>query len=148
MSVAIRYEAHLAAASVMTGVGLMIVYDLVCILRMLCPHSSLAVNIEDFGYGIYCAVITFGLLYEQNNGTLRAYVIAGTILGMIAYQRLVGSILLKYLKKGQEYLRIKIKLRQRRKRRCQNERSTENQKKKAGAGGEPDDAGGNYPGGH
>ncbi len=111
MSDAIRYEAHLAFSSFITGAGLMIVYDLLRIFRMICPHNALFVGIEDFGYGIYCAVMTFGLLYEQNNGTLRGYVIVGTMAGMAVYQYMIGRILLKYLKKGQEYLRIKIKLR-------------------------------------
>ena len=111
MTASIRNEFHLALLSLLTGVGLMTVYDLVCVLRMIIPHGRLATGMEDLVYGVYSAVITFSLLYEQNDGALRAYVIAGTALGMI------GSILLKYLKKGQEYLRIRMKLRKRRKKR-------------------------------
>ena len=117
MSGAIRYEIHLALASLATGAGLMIVYDILQIFRMICPHSWLAVGAEDFGFGIYSAVITFGLLYELNDGILRAYAIAGTMAGMALYQRLFGGILLKYLKKGQEYLRIRIMSHWRRKKR-------------------------------
>ncbi len=117
MTASIRNEFHLALLSLLTGVGLMTVYDLVCVLRMIIPHGRLATGMEDLVYGVYSAVITFSLLYEQNDGALRAYVIAGTALGMILYQRLIGSILLKYLKKGQEYLRIRMKLRKRRKKR-------------------------------
>ena len=117
MSVSILYEVRLAVSSLVTGAGLMIVYDLVCVLRMVIPHGRLATGIEDLAYGVYSAVITFGLLYEQNDGALRAYVIAGTVLGMLLYQRLIGGILLKYLKKGQEYLRIRIKIHRRRKKR-------------------------------
>ncbi len=113
MSAAIRYEVHLAVSSFATGAGLMIVYDLLRIFRMICPHSDLFVGLEDFGYGIYCAVMTFGLLYEQNNGALRGYAIAGTMAGMAVYQYMVSRILLKYLKKGQEYLKIRIKLHRR-----------------------------------
>ncbi len=117
MTASIRYEFHLALLSLLTGAGLMTVYDLVCVLRMILPHSRPAVGAEDLAYGIYSALITFSLLYEQNNGALRAYVIAGTVLGMVLYQRFAGSILLKYLKKGQEYLKIKRKLHGRRKKR-------------------------------
>ncbi len=117
MTASIRYEFHLALLSLLTGAGLMIVYDLVCVLRMVIPHGRLATGIEDLAYGVYSAVITFGLLYEQNDGAFRAYVIAGTVLGMLLYQRLIGGILLKYLKKGQEYLRIRMKIHRRRKKR-------------------------------
>ena len=115
MSGAIRYELHLAFSSLITGAGLMIVYDLLRIFRMICRHGALAVGIEDFGYGIYCGIMTFGLLYEQNNGALRGYVIAGTIAGMAAYQHFISRFLLKYLKRGQESIRMRIKLRRRRK---------------------------------
>jgi len=114
MSENIRYEVHLAALSLGTGVGLMIVYDFLRILRMVIPHNGFWTGIEDVGYGIYGAFMTFGLLYEQNDGSLRAYVIIGTFLGMTVYQYLVSKKVLKYLKKGQEYLKMKMR-KQRRK---------------------------------
>ena len=78
MTASIRYEFHLALLSLLTGAGLMAVYDLVCVLRMVIPHGRLATGAEDLAYGVYSAVITFGLLYEQNDGALRAYVIERT----------------------------------------------------------------------
>lgn len=117
MSETIYYELRLAGSSVATGAGLMMVYDLLRIFRMICPHGSIAVSAEDLCYWIYCAVMTFGLLYEQNNGALRGYVIAGTLLGMAVYQHTVSAILLKYLKKGQESIRIRLKKRRRRRNR-------------------------------
>ena len=114
MSENIRYEVHLAALSLGTGIGLMMVYDLLRILRMAIPHNGFWTGLEDIGYWIYCALMTFSLLYEQNDGSLRAYVIGGTFLGMWIYQYLVSRKLLKYLKKGQEYLKMKMR-KQRRK---------------------------------
>lgn len=111
MSEAIRYELRLAFSGFLTGAGLMAVYDLIRVFRMVCPHGRWAVSTEDFGYWIYCAVMTFQLLFEQNDGILRGYAIACTMLGMIAYQKTISRILLKYLKKGQESIRIRLKKR-------------------------------------
>ncbi|MCI9362240.1 MAG: spore cortex biosynthesis protein YabQ [Hungatella sp.] len=112
MSENIHYEAQLAILSVGTGIWLMIIYDFFRIVRMLIPHNMFWTGIEDFGYWIYCSVTTFDLLYRQNDGSLRAYVIVGTFLGMAGYQYLISRRLIKCLKKGQEYFRIKIRRRQ------------------------------------
>ena len=108
MSGNIRYEVQLAVMSLWTGAGLMMVYDCLRILRIIVPHNAFWTGVEDLGYWIYSAFMTFGLLYEQNDGRLRFYAIAGVFLGMTIYQYLVSRKLLKYLKNGKEYLRIKI----------------------------------------
>ncbi len=109
MSENIRYEVHLAVFSVGTGAWLMIVYDFLRILRILIPHNFFWIGVEDFCYWIYCALVTFLLLYEENDGNLRSYAIVGMFIGMILFQYLVSRKILKYLKKGQEYLKMKIK---------------------------------------
>ena len=111
MSEAIQYEVHLAILSIGTGVGLMVLYDFFRILRMFVKHNTFWTGVEDFGYLIYCAVVTFDLLYKQNDGSLRAYAIVGTLAGMAVYQYLVSQRVLKYLKKGQEYFKMKFKRR-------------------------------------
>ena len=111
MSENIHYEVQLAISSVGTGIWLMIIYDLFRITRILIPHGMFWIGIEDFGYWIYCAVVTFDLLYKQNDGSLRAYAIVGTLAGMAVYQYLVSQRVLKYLKKGQEYFKMKFKRR-------------------------------------
>ena len=50
--------------------------------------------------------MTFILLYEQNDGVFRAYVIIGVFLGMILYDRLISRIFFKCLKKIGKCLRI------------------------------------------
>ena len=109
MSDNIHYEVQLAVASVGMGIRLMILYDLFRIIRMVIPHTVFWTGIEDFLYWIYCGFTTFNLLYQQNDGSLRAYVIAGVFLGMVSYQYLISQRMIKGLKKGQEYLRIKMK---------------------------------------
>lgn len=109
MSENIHYEVRLAISSIGTGIWLMIIYDFFRIMRMLIPHNMFWTGLEDFGYWIFCGLTTFDLLYQQNDGNLRAYVIAGIFIGMAGYQYLVSQRLIKGLKKGQDYFRIKMK---------------------------------------
>ena len=99
MSGVIRYEAWLLMLSLATGGGLMLVYDTLRVFRLMIRHSAFAVGLEDFFYWIGAGVVTFNLLYQQNDGGLRAYVIGGVLGGMILYDRLISRIFFKGLKK-------------------------------------------------
>lgn len=99
MSEVIRYEAWLLVLSLLTGAWLMVAYDLLRVFRLMIRHGALLMGIEDFFYWICAGLVTFKLLYEQNDGGLRAYVIAGVLGGMILYDRLISRFLFKSLKK-------------------------------------------------
>ena len=107
MSVSIRYEAQLFLMSICTGVGLVMVYDCVRFFRIVCPHKTWVVGAEDLIYGFYCAVMTFSLLYQQNDGNLRGFCIGGVILGMTAYEHAVSRKVLKRLQKVVEWIKMK-----------------------------------------
>lgn len=107
MSAAIEYEARLLVMSFLTGVGFMVVYDCLRVFRILCPHSTVCIGIEDLVYWIYAALMTFALLYQENDGVIRAYAVAAAFVGMILYQQFVSRNFLKGLKKLLKYLRIK-----------------------------------------
>lgn len=107
MSVSICYEARLFFMSVCTGIGLEMIYDCIRIFRLACRHKMWVVGMEDLVYGAYCAVMTFSLLYEQNDGNLRGFCIGGVILGMGAYEYLISRKLLKRLQKAVEWIKIK-----------------------------------------
>lgn len=109
MSDSIRYEAQLFLMSVGTGAGLMMVYDFLRVFRLLCPHRTWVVGTEDIFYGLYCAAMTFSLLYEQNDGNLRGFCIGGVILGMAVYQNLISRRILKCLQKRIEWLKMKVR---------------------------------------
>lgn len=107
MSMQIRYEAWLLLLSLMTGAWLMLVYDLLRVLRLMIKHSSVVRGLEDFLFWIYAGVITFILLYEQNDGGLRLYVIVGVFLGMLLYDKIVSRFLFAALKKAGKWFKIK-----------------------------------------
>lgn len=99
MSLNIHYEAQLVVLSFLTGIFLMISYDILRILRILIAHRPIFVGIEDMIYWIYAGLITFTLLYRQNDGSLRSYVIGGVFMGMLLYNITISSFLVKLLKK-------------------------------------------------
>lgn len=108
MSITIQYEVRLLVMSFLTGVGLMIVYDCLRVFRLLCPHGAMLVGIEDMLYWIYAAFITFMLLYEEDDGNIRAYAVGAAFVGMVLYQHFISRNFLKGLKKLIKYFRIKI----------------------------------------
>ena len=109
MSDYIFLEAELAVHSFLLGLILMVSYDLLRLLRLLIPHNALAIGIEDFIYWIYCALMTFWLLFLENSGVLRAYVIIGVFIGMILYDRIVSQTVFGVLKKVKRWFTIKVR---------------------------------------
>ncbi len=109
MSLYIQEEAGLAALSFALGILLMISYDLLRLFRLLIPHGSLWTGLEDFFYWIYCAVMTFSLLFYENDGVLRGYVIVSAFLGMFLYDRLVSQSVFAVLKNIGRWITIKRK---------------------------------------
>ena len=106
MSGRIQYEVWLMVLSLVTGAWLMLAYDTLRVFRLVIRHASFWVGVEDFLYWLYAGLVTFILLYEQNDGVFRAYVIIGVFLGMILYDRLISRIFFKCLKKIGKCLRI------------------------------------------
>ncbi len=107
MSLYIQEEAGLAVLSFVLGILLMISYDLLRLFRLLIPHGSLWTGLEDFFYWIYCAVMTFSLLFYENDGILRGYVIVSTFLGMFLYDRLVSQSVFAVLKNVGRWITMK-----------------------------------------
>lgn len=86
----------------------MIVYDLLRVLRLVIPHGSIWIGLEDVIYWIYASLMTFTLLYRENDGIIRAYVIAAVFAGMALYDVCVSRFMIRLLKKMKKYLKMKI----------------------------------------
>ena len=93
-------ETRLFGVSLIMGVWLMILYDMLRVFRAALPHGTLL-------YFVYCGFQTFDMLYVYQNGTIRFYAIGAVGLGMILYERIVGRKLRNYLKKICKSLRMK-----------------------------------------
>lgn len=121
-------QAVLLASCLGLGGWLMFCYDVLRISRLLFTAKSWLVSLEDFFYWIYVSLSVFSLLYRQNDGILRSYVIAAVLGGMVAYDRLISRNILKVLQKLLE--RIKINHQKRKK--FQKKFSENSEKKRIG----------------
>lgn len=115
MSGYIQLEAELALHSFLLGVVLMISYDFLRLFRLFIPHGKWWTGIEDFVYCMYCAVMTFMLLFYENSGILRGYVIGCAFLAMILYDRIVSQSVFGVLKNVGRWITMKKRNRQRKK---------------------------------
>ena len=68
-----------------TGIGMVFVYDLFRIFRRVVRHNTVWVAIEDMFFWIGCAFWLFRLMYRQIDGSIRAFVILGALVGMLLY---------------------------------------------------------------
>lgn len=111
MSTYIEAEAWLAAHSFFLGITLMASYDFLRLLRLLIPHSALAVSLEDFAYWVYAAVMTFSLLFRENDGAFRAYVVIFAFAAMFLYDRIVSENVFRLLQNIKNRVTIKGSIR-------------------------------------
>lgn len=83
VSETIAQEGNLLLISLLCGMLFMLGYDMLRILRRIIPHGAIGMAIEDAAYWIACAVGIFAMLYQENDGLLRWFVLAGIALGML-----------------------------------------------------------------
>lgn len=77
--------------SFLLGIGMIIFYDIFRILRRLIPHKSVCISVEDMVYWIVCAVLIFLMLYNENDGIIRWFAVAGMTGGMFLYNWTISS---------------------------------------------------------
>lgn len=85
MSSQILEETLILYHSVMLGIYVAVIYDIIRIFRRIVHHNRFFLSLEDILYWIFCAWEVFYLLYEENSGVLRWFTILGIALGMFLY---------------------------------------------------------------
>ena len=83
--------------SLVLGIFVTFVYDLLRIFRRVVPHASLVMSLEDFAFWVYCGAEVFLLMYRESNGTLRWFAVLGALAGMLCYKKAVSPLLVKYV---------------------------------------------------
>ena len=107
MSPYLTLEVRLVGMSTVLGFILMASYDFLRLFRFFVPHARLFPGFEDFFYWIYAAVMTFLLLFYENSGIVRAYIIACVFFGMIFYDKIISRNVFQLLKKLKKWYKIK-----------------------------------------
>lgn len=82
-------------ASILFGVCLQAIYDIIRGIRRVFYHKSVFLFIEDIGFGIFTAVMAFIFLCRYNDGELRGFFFLGIVIGMILYYQLCSKFLLR-----------------------------------------------------
>lgn len=99
-------EASLFLDSLFMGLLVMAAYDLLRLLRRIMPHKNIFVSMEDFIFWNLAGLFIFGLIYSENDGTIRWFIIVGIIVGAWIYIRSFGTFLVKFVAK---YINIILK---------------------------------------
>lgn len=92
-------EALLLLDSLYMGLVIMAAYDVIRLFRRIVRHKNFFVGAEDFVFWIIAGFVVFSLVYSENDGRLRWFIIAGNFLGGIVYEKSFGRFLVKYTAK-------------------------------------------------
>ena len=84
-------EADVLLAAFLTGALLLFVYDVLRIVRKIVPHKMWLVGAEDVVFWIGSALALFAMLYRENSGYIRGFVIGGVLVGMLLYNLLLSA---------------------------------------------------------
>lgn len=86
MNQAINLEVRFFLTSVIWGVILLCMYDMLRIFRRVLHKSEILVAIEDVVFWAISSVLIFRMMYRMNNGVIRGFSIVGMLLGMVIYK--------------------------------------------------------------
>lgn len=95
MSDAISMELQFFLVSILWGVIILVIYDVLRIFRRVVKHKWFFVAVEDVLFWIVSAFLIFRMMYQQNNGTIRGFSILGMTLGMIVYNQSLSQFVVK-----------------------------------------------------
>ena len=79
------FELQLFGKAVCCGAALAFLYEFFRILRKLIAHGTFWVSLEDLVYWLLCGFLIFRMLYRENSGAVRGFVMAAVVLGMLLY---------------------------------------------------------------
>lgn len=85
--------------SVLLGAVITFAYDGFLILRKVFRHTAFLISLEDMFFWIACAVSVFCVLYEENNGMLRWFAVAGAAFGMLIYKKTLSPLFISCMVK-------------------------------------------------
>lgn len=111
VSKTITGEGGLLLISFLFGIGLMMLYDVFRIFRHIVKHGTILLAIEDAVYWILCAIGIFAMLYQENDGLLRWFVLGGVSVGMLLENSLLSPwIICFFVKIIRAWLKIGRKI--------------------------------------
>ena len=90
------------------GAGLMFLYDILRILRIVIPHALAVISVEDIIYWLVAGVMMFLLLYKEDAGSIRWFAVAVTAVGMLVYNFAISRFAVPFTGKVLRWPVIKL----------------------------------------
>lgn len=88
-------EGSLLFLSFLFGIALMLLYDVLRVFRRMIKHGTIFMAVEDVFYWALCAVGIFAMLYQENDGLLRWFVLVGVAVGMLLENSLISPFVVR-----------------------------------------------------
>lgn len=85
MSEVLLWELRFLELSLVMGMFLRSLYDLLIVFRRLVHHGTIWTGVEDLLYCCFCGLSIFTLFYYENQGAPRGFAVVGIALGMAIY---------------------------------------------------------------
>lgn len=101
----LSYELLLLFKSVVIGIIFGVVFDALRVVRIIFPHKSWLVFIEDFIFMLFCGFWFFVFSMTSAVGQLRAFLIIGALAGFFLYIFTVGEIVRRFITKTRDVIR-------------------------------------------
>jgi|GEM_PF-490932 len=91
----IAEQVYIFLYAIVAGLVTAFLYDIFRIKRRAIKTSVIILSLEDIVYWLLAAVILFITVYNSNNGQMRGYIFIGNVIGVIIYETLLSSIIIK-----------------------------------------------------
>lgn len=85
MNELMAWELGYMGECLLLGAGLMFLYDILRIIRIVIPHSIIVISAEDVLYWIVAGIFMFMLFYKEDAGSIRWFAVAMAVGGMLIY---------------------------------------------------------------
>ncbi|RCX17869.1 spore cortex biosynthesis protein YabQ [Anaerobacterium chartisolvens] len=95
MTISVSSQAHIFLCAVVGGMIIGFIYDIFRIKRRTVRTRIIATNMEDLVYWLIVTLVMFIIVYYSNDGEIRGYIFAGTILGVTLYVVALSRIVMK-----------------------------------------------------
>lgn len=99
MSEIVKLQGYLFLITILCGFAIGLFYDIIRIFRRIVIHPNWLINIEDTFFWIISSLFLFIILFNQNDGVLRGFVILGITIGIFLYFFIFSFLIITYVTK-------------------------------------------------
>lgn len=108
MNELVMWELCYIGECLILGAGLMFLYDILRIIRIVIPHSIAVISIEDVLYWIVAGFLMFMLLFKEDAGSIRWFAVALTAAGMFIYNFGISRFVVPFVGKCIRWPLLKV----------------------------------------